>query len=47
MEVLPKRFAKDGLEINAAKTKRVDVRRPQRPTVGHKPGTCSFLGFVH
>ena len=47
MEVLPKRFAKYGLEINAEKTKLVDFRRPQRPTSGGKPGTFSFLGFVH
>ena len=46
-EVLPKRFAKYGREINTAKTKVVDCGRPQRPTSGHKPGTCSFLGFVH
>jgi hypothetical protein len=47
MEVLPKRFAKYGLEINAEKTKLVDFRRPQRPTSGRTPGTFSFLGFVH
>lgn len=47
MEVLPKRCAKYGLEINAAKTKLVDFRRPQRPTSGRTPGTFSFLGFVH
>jgi RNA-directed DNA polymerase len=47
MEVLPKRFAKYGLEINAEKTKLVDFGRPQRRTSGRKPGTFSFLGFVH
>jgi RNA-directed DNA polymerase len=47
MEVLPKRFAKYGLEINAAKTKVVDFRRPQRPSSGRTPGTFRFLGFVH
>ena len=47
MEVLPKRFAKYGLAINAAKTKLVNFGRPQRSTVGRPPGTCSFLGFVH
>jgi hypothetical protein len=31
-EVLPKHFAKYGLEINAEKTKLVDFSRPQRPT---------------
>src|SRR5712691_10985295 len=46
-EVLPKRFAKYGLEINTEKTKLVDFGRPQRSTSGRKPGTCSFLGFVH
>jgi hypothetical protein len=46
-DVLPKRCAKYGLEINAEKTKLVECRRPQRPASGHKPGPCSFLGFVH
>ena len=46
-EVLPKRFAKYGLEINTEKTKLVDFGRPQRPSSGRKPGTFSFLGFVH
>jgi RNA-directed DNA polymerase len=47
MEVLPKRFAKYGLEINADKTKLVACGRPQRPPSGGKPGTFRFLGFVH
>jgi len=46
-EVLPKRFAKYGRAINTAKTQLVDFGRPQRSTAGHKPGTFSFLGFVH
>ena len=46
-EVLPKRFAKYGLEINTEKTTVVDFGRPQRPSAGRQPGTCSFLGFVH
>ncbi len=46
-EVLPKRFAKYGLEINAEKTTMVDFGRPQRRRDGRKPGTFSFLGFVH
>jgi len=46
-EVLPKRFAKYGLEINTEKTKLVAFGRPQRPSSGHKAGTFSFLGFVH
>jgi Reverse transcriptase (RNA-dependent DNA polymerase) len=47
MEVLPQRFAKDGLESNAAKTKLVACGRPQRPTSGGKPGTCRLLGCGH
>ena len=46
-EVLPKRFAKYGLEINTEKTKVVDFGRPQRLSIGRQPGTFSFLGFVH
>jgi group II intron reverse transcriptase/maturase len=46
-EVLPKRFAKYGLEINTEKTKVVDFGRPQRSSAGRQPGTFSFLGFVH
>ena len=47
MKVLPKRFAKYGLEINADKTTMVDFGRPQRPSAGRTPGTFTFLGFVH
>jgi hypothetical protein len=46
-EVLPKRFAKYGLESNAEKTTLVDFGRPQRPPAGRPPGTFSVLGFVH
>lgn len=46
-EVLPKRCAKDGLEINTEKTTVLRFGRPQRPSADHQPGTCSFLGFVH
>ena len=46
-EVLPKRCAKYGLEINAEKPTLVAFGRPQRPTAGGKPGTCRFLGVVH
>ena len=46
-EVLPKRFAKYGLEINTEKTTVVDFGRPQRSSGGRQPGTFSFLGFVH
>jgi len=50
MEVLPKRFARFGLEINTEKSRLVNFARP-RPPVGRgselkKPGTFSFLGFV-
>lgn len=47
MEVFPKRFATYGREINAEKPTLVDFGRPQRPASGGKPGTVSFLGFVH
>jgi group II intron reverse transcriptase/maturase len=45
--VLPKRFAKYGLESNAEKTTVVDFRRPQRQPSGRNTGTFRFLGFVH
>ena len=54
MEVLPKRFAKYGLEVNAEKTQLVDFTRPHRvhrpkdsALKPGKPGTFSFLGFVY
>jgi RNA-directed DNA polymerase len=47
IEVVPKRFAKYGLEINTEKTKVVRFGRPQRPSADRQPGTFSFLGFVH
>jgi group II intron reverse transcriptase/maturase len=51
MEVLPKRFAKYGLEINAEKTRLITFRRPRSgsPSARHgeKPGTFTFLGFTH
>jgi len=50
MKVLPQRFAKFGLEINASKSKLVDFTRPRansgRGSNGRRPGTFSFLGFV-
>jgi RNA-directed DNA polymerase len=46
-EVLPKRFAKYGLEINPEKTKLVNFGRPRRGPDSCQPGTFSFLGFVH
>src|SRR5215831_1836720 len=47
IEVLPKRFAKYGLEINTEKTTVVRFGRPQRSSADRQPGTFSFLGFVH
>jgi group II intron reverse transcriptase/maturase len=51
MQVLPLRFAKYGLEINREKTKLVRFVRPRWNSSvdgsGQKPGTFSFLGFVH
>jgi group II intron reverse transcriptase/maturase len=51
LEVLPKRFAKYGLEINAEKTRMISFRRPRSgspsPTHEEKPGTFTFLGFTH
>jgi hypothetical protein len=47
IEVLPKRFAKYGLEINTEKTKVVRFGRPPRSSADRQPGTFSFLGFVH
>ncbi len=46
-EVLPKRFAKYGLEINSDKTQVVEFGRPRRSSSGRRPGTFTFLGFVH
>jgi hypothetical protein len=51
MKVLPKRFAKYGLEISTEKSKLVKFARPRRSTGrgpdGKKPSTFSFLGFVY
>jgi hypothetical protein len=51
MQVLPKRFAKYGLEISTEKSKLVNFARPRRGMGrgpdGRKPGTFSFLGFVY
>jgi group II intron reverse transcriptase/maturase len=50
MAVLPKRFARYGLEINEEKTRLVDFRRPRwgydPQKHGPKPDTFSFLGFT-
>lgn len=51
MHVIPKRFAKYGLQINAEKTRMISFHRPPRgytrATHGPKPGTFTFLGFTH
>jgi group II intron reverse transcriptase/maturase len=51
MKVLPLRFAKYGLEINTEKSALVEFTQPLRRMDRHrsrpKPGTFSFLGFVH
>lgn len=47
IEVLPKRFTKDGLESNTEKTTVVRCGRPQRASAERQPGTFSLLGFVH
>lgn len=44
-EVLPKRFAKFGLEIHPDKTRLVDFHDPYKRNV--KPETFDFLGFTH
>ena len=52
LAVLPKRFARLGLELNVDKTQRVDFRRPRLRNVEHKgagTGLHGFdvLGFTH
>ena len=51
MKVLPKRFAKYGLQINEEKTKLVNFRRPRKGQTfkrrDSKPDTFPFLGFIH
>ncbi len=44
-EVLPKRFARFGLEIHPEKTRLVDFRHPWEQK--KKPETFDFLGFTH
>lgn len=49
-EVLPKRFARFGLELHPDKTRLVPFRRPRygsRPGRGERPGSFDFLGFTH
>jgi RNA-directed DNA polymerase len=45
MEVLPKRFARFGLEVHPEKTRLVPFRPPREPGPG--PGTFDLLGFRH
>jgi RNA-directed DNA polymerase len=51
LEVLPKRFAKYGLQLHPAKTRLVPFQRPSvRPETqgtGTSPGTFDLLGFTH
>ena len=48
MEVLPKRFARYGLDIHPEKTARIDFRKPSAGA-GERGGngTFEFLGFTH
>jgi group II intron reverse transcriptase/maturase len=45
MEVLPKRMARFGLEINIEKSRVVNFGRPKNDD--DNPGTFAFLGFTH
>ena len=48
LNVLPKRFGKYGLSLHPTKTRLVAFRRPwQGATPSAKPGTFTFLGFMH
>jgi hypothetical protein len=47
IEVVPKRFAKYGLESHTAKPTVVRLRRPPRSSADRQPGTVSVLGGVH
>jgi group II intron reverse transcriptase/maturase len=53
LAVLPKRFARYGLEIHPEKTRLVPFERPERspkasdPDPSKTPGTFDFLGFTH
>ncbi len=46
MAVLPKRFAKYGLELHPEKTQLLDFRKPP-PTATRGNNTFDFLGFTH
>jgi len=50
MEVLPKRFARYGLELHPEKTRMVEFQAPDRDgddRKGPRPGSFDFLGFTH
>jgi len=50
MEVLPKRFARYGLELHPEKTRMLDFQAPDkkgRDRDAGRPGTFDFLGFTH
>jgi group II intron reverse transcriptase/maturase len=46
-EVLPKRFAKYGLELHPDKTRLLRFESPNRDSGGDQPPTFDFLGFTH
>jgi RNA-directed DNA polymerase len=46
LDVLPKRFAKYGLELHPEKTRLVRFKPPSKDD-GDGPGTFDFLGFTH
>lgn len=46
-EVLPKRFAKYGLNLHPEKTRLVAFERPRKGGDGPRPGTFDYLGFTH
>lgn len=50
MEMLPKRFARYGLELHTEKTRMLDFQAPDRKGRDwgdRRPGTFDFLGFTH
>lgn len=50
MEVLPRRFARYGLELHPEKTRMLEFQAPDRQgrdRNDNRPGTFDFLGFTH
>lgn len=47
LEVLPKRFAKFGLQLHPVKTRLIDFRRPRRSNGEGRVGSFDLLGFTH